>query len=140
MSGRSIELMEDESIEKIFQRKEVPRWQDQLTVRALVVSFMLSILFTFIVMKLNLTTGIVPSLGVSVGLLGFLFVNSWTKILHKAGFLNHPFTRQENTVVQTCVIASAGIAFSGQYTHTLYVCHIIDKMYYFVCRVTTFLK
>ncbi|KAG6401101.1 hypothetical protein SASPL_137946 [Salvia splendens] len=113
MSGRSMELMEDECIEKIFESKEVPRWQDQLTLRALVVSFMLSILFTFIVMKLNLTTGIVPSLGVSVGLLGFLFVNSWTKILHKSGFLTLPFTRQENTVVQTCVIASAGIAFSG---------------------------
>ncbi|KAJ4867269.1 putative metal-nicotianamine transporter YSL8 [Raphanus sativus] len=64
-------------------------------------------------MKLNLTTGIIPSLNVSAGLLGFFFVKTWTKMLHKSGLLKQPFTRQENTVIQTCVVASSGIAFSG---------------------------
>ncbi|XP_043695241.1 probable metal-nicotianamine transporter YSL7 [Telopea speciosissima] len=64
-------------------------------------------------MKLNLTTGIIPSLNVSAGLLGFFFVKTWTKFLEKTGWLKQPFTRQENTVIQTCVVASAGIAFSG---------------------------
>ncbi|EYU25659.1 hypothetical protein MIMGU_mgv1a018719mg, partial [Erythranthe guttata] len=100
------------STEKTFEGTEVPTWQKQLTVRAFVVSFVLGILFTFIVMKLNLTTGIIPSLNVSAGLLGFFFVKTWTKFLEKSGLLKQPFTRQENTVIQTCVVATSGIAFS----------------------------
>lgn len=104
-----------ESIERIFECKEVPSWQSQLTVRAFVVSFILGVLFTFIVMKLNLTTGIIPSLNVSAGLLGFFFVKTWTTFLAKSGLLKQPFTRQENTVIQTCVVATSGIAFSGMH-------------------------
>lgn len=104
---------ETTSVEKDFEGSEVPKWEQQLTIRAFVVSFVLSILFTFIVMKLNLTTGIIPSLSVSAGLLGFFFVKTWTTLLDKSGYLKQPFTRQENTVIQTCVVASSGIAFSG---------------------------
>lgn len=103
-----------QSIERIFESKQVPSWQSQLTLRAFCVSLVLGILFTFIVMKLNLTTGIIPSLNVSAGLLGFFFVKTWTKFLEKSGFLKQPFTRQENTVIQTCVVATSGIAFSGK--------------------------
>ncbi|KAL2499116.1 putative metal-nicotianamine transporter YSL7 [Abeliophyllum distichum] len=109
-----------ESIEKIFESKEVPSWKNQLTFRAFFVSFILGILFTFIVMKLNLTTGIIPSLNVSAGLLGFFFVKTWTKFLEKSGLLKQPFTRQENTVIQTCVVASSGIAFSGGFGSYLF--------------------
>ncbi|KAJ9166337.1 hypothetical protein P3X46_021109 [Hevea brasiliensis] len=101
------------SVEQMFESQGVPSWREQLTWRAFGVSFVLSILFSFIVMKLNLTTGIIPSLNVSAGLLGFFFVRTWTKILEKSGLLKHPFTRQENTVIQTCVVAYSGIAFSG---------------------------
>nr|DAD32412.1 TPA_asm: hypothetical protein HUJ06_011263 [Nelumbo nucifera] len=101
------------SFERTFECKEIPPWQNQLTLRAFVVSFLLGILFTFIVMKINLTTGIIPSLNVSAGLLGFFFVKSWTKLLEKSGMLRQPFTRQENTIIQTCVVAISGIAFSG---------------------------
>ncbi|EPS70080.1 hypothetical protein M569_04676 [Genlisea aurea] len=100
-------------------RKAVVRWSRlrrysrQLTLRAFFVAFILAILFTFIVMKLNLTTGIIPSLNVSAGLLGFFFVKTWTK------FLNQPFTRQENTVIQTCVVAASGIAFSASWDSSL---------------------
>lgn len=104
---------EEETVEKIFESQEVPPWQKQLTFRAFLVSFILGILFTFIVMKLNLTTGIIPSLNVSAGLLGFFFVKTWTAFLEKSGLLKQPFTRQENTVIQTCVVATSGIAFSG---------------------------
>ncbi|KAL3625598.1 putative metal-nicotianamine transporter ysl7 [Castilleja foliolosa] len=110
----------NESIERIFDGKEVPSWQKQLTLRAFFVSFILGILFTFIVMKLNLTTGIIPSLNVSAGLLGFFFVKTWTKFLEKSGLLKQPFTRQENTVIQTCVVASSGIAFSGGFGSYLF--------------------
>ena len=110
---------EEHSVERIFENQEVPSWRKQLTVRAFVVSFVLSILFSIIVMKLNLTTGIIPSLNVSAGLLGFFFVKTWTKLLHKSGLLRQPFTRQENTVIQTCVVASSGIAFSGMLSFLL---------------------
>ncbi|KAF7831193.1 putative metal-nicotianamine transporter YSL7 [Senna tora] len=86
----------------------------------MVVSLVLGVLFTFIVMKINLTTGIIPSLNVSAGLLGFFFLKTWTKVLQKAGMLNQPFTRQENTVIQTCVVASSGIAFSGGFGSYLF--------------------
>ncbi|KAB1211111.1 putative metal-nicotianamine transporter YSL7 [Morella rubra] len=108
------------STEEIFSSKEVPSWQKQLTLRAFVVSFVLSVLFAFIVMKLNLTTGIIPSLNVSAGLLGFFFIKTWTKVLEKSGMLRQPFTRQENTVIQTCVVASSGIAFSGGFGSYLF--------------------
>ncbi|KAL9324327.1 hypothetical protein ACSQ67_009184 [Phaseolus vulgaris] len=111
---------EEVSVERVFQHLLVPSWRNQLTGRAFVVSFALSILFSFIVMKLNLTTGIIPSLNVSAGLLGFFFVKTWTKFLEKSGMLRQPFTRQENTVIQTCVVASSGIAFSGGFGSYLF--------------------
>ncbi|CAH1433353.1 unnamed protein product [Lactuca virosa] len=117
---RSTDAAELESVERIFESKKVPPWQNQLTLRAFVVSFILGILFTFIVMKLNLTTGIIPSLNVSAGLLGFFFVKTWTKFLDKSGLLKQPFTRQENTVIQTCVVATSGIAFSGGFGSYLF--------------------
>ncbi|CAK8532312.1 unnamed protein product [Lathyrus sativus] len=112
--GTRLSREDEASVEKVFKHLLVPTWQNQLTIRAFVVSFFLSVLFSFIVMKLNLTTGIIPSLNVSAGLLGFFFVKTWTKFLEKSDMLKQPFTRQENTVIQTCVVASSGIAFSGK--------------------------
>ncbi|PAN40725.1 hypothetical protein PAHAL_7G335700 [Panicum hallii] len=103
-----------ESVERVFEGRAVPGWREQVTLRALAVSALLGAMFSVIVMKLNLTTGIIPSLNVSAGLLGFFLLTSWTKLLDKAGVASvRPFTRQENTVVQTCVVACSGIAFSG---------------------------
>ncbi|TKW05529.1 hypothetical protein SEVIR_7G182400v4 [Setaria viridis] len=101
------------SVERAFEGQPVPSWREQLTVRAFVVSFFLSVMFSVIVMKLNLTTGIIPSLNVSAGLLSFFFVRLWTKAIESMGLLRQPFTRQENTVIQTCVVAAYDIAFSG---------------------------
>ncbi|ERN09449.1 hypothetical protein AMTR_s00029p00088380 [Amborella trichopoda] len=101
--NRGEEERESLSVEQIFESKSVPPWQEQLTFRAFFVSFVLGIMFSVIVMRFNLTTGIIPSLNVSAGLLGFFFVKSWTKFLEKVGALKQPFTRQENTVIQTCV-------------------------------------
>jgi hypothetical protein len=102
------------SVERAFKDTPVPSWREQLTVRAFVVSFFLAVMFSVIVMKLNLTTGIIPSLNVSAGLLGFFFVRIWTKAIESLGLLKQPFTRQENTVIQTCVVAAYGLAFSGK--------------------------
>nr|MBA0843181.1 hypothetical protein [Gossypium armourianum] len=100
-------------VEAAFKGTPVPPWNKQITVRAVVTSLVLSLVFNFIVCKLNLTTGVIPSLNVAAGLLGFAVVKTWTTVLEKLGLLKQPFTRQENTVIQTCVVASSGIAFSS---------------------------
>lgn len=101
------------SLEKAFEGKTLPTWNEQITVRAVVVSAGLGTFLSFIVMKLNITSGIVPSLNVSAGLLAFFMMKTWTSALERCGVFPRPFTRQENTVVQTCVISCSSIAFSG---------------------------
>lgn len=101
-------------VEDAFKNLEVPSWRNQITFRALFTSFVLSIVFNFIVCKLNLTTGVIPSLNVAAGLLGFAILKGYTSILEQLGLMKQPFTRQENTVIQTCVVASSGIAFSSK--------------------------
>jgi hypothetical protein len=96
-----------------FKDVPVPLWWEQITVRGLVVSGILGCVFCLITHKLNLTVGVIPSLNVAAGLLGFFFVKSWTVFLSKLGISSKPFTRQENTVIQTCVVACMGLAFSG---------------------------
>ncbi|PWA48283.1 hypothetical protein CTI12_AA489810 [Artemisia annua] len=107
------EESEAAAMERVFSTQEVPSWRNQITIRAIVTSCILSIVFNFIVCKLNLTTGVIPSLNVAAGLLGFAMLKAWTALLNKCGLLKQPFTRQENTVIQTCVVASSGIAFSS---------------------------
>ncbi|KAJ4972722.1 hypothetical protein NE237_005896 [Protea cynaroides] len=107
-SKKSNEVQEEEnhqadqlSVEQTFESQRVPSWQEQLTLRAFVVGLLLSTLFSFIVMKLNLTTGIIPSLNVSAGLLGFFFVKTWTKFLEKTGgFGSYLFGMSETVAKQ----------------------------------------
>ncbi|KAJ8459537.1 hypothetical protein OPV22_032463 [Ensete ventricosum] len=70
-------------------------------------------MYVVIVMKLNLTTGLVPTITVWAALLAFVILRSWTRLLHKVGVVAAPFTRQENTVVQTCAVACCSIAIRG---------------------------
>ncbi|CAM0947274.1 unnamed protein product [Alopecurus aequalis] len=91
----------------------VPPWLEQLTVRGIVVSAILGVLFCLIAHKLNLTVGIIPSLNVAAGLLGYFLARTWTATLARFGIVSKPFTKQENTVIQTCVVACYGIALSG---------------------------
>jgi hypothetical protein len=107
-------------VERVFADKAVPSWREQLTLRAFVINALLAVMFSVIVMKLNLTTGIIPSLNVSVGLLGFFFVCMWTAAAERMGFLRQPFTRQENTVIQTCVVSAYDISFSGGFGSYLF--------------------
>ncbi|CAD5178835.1 unnamed protein product [Musa acuminata subsp. malaccensis] len=94
-------------------REKIPPWREQITVRGLLVSAVLGALFCIITHKLNLTVGVIPSLNVAAGLLGFFFIKSWTEFASRIGLCVKPFTRQENTVIQTCVVACYGLAFSG---------------------------
>jgi hypothetical protein len=97
----------------VDDKDQIPAWWEQVTLRGLVVSAIIGSVFCVITHKLNLTVGVIPSLNVAAGLLGFFFVKSWTSALGSFGFSASPFTRQENTVIQTCVVACYGIAFSG---------------------------
>ncbi|KAF2299285.1 hypothetical protein GH714_031293 [Hevea brasiliensis] len=54
-------------MEKAFKETEVPPWTKQITIRAMATSFGLSVVFNFIACKLNLTTGVIPSLNVAAG-------------------------------------------------------------------------
>ncbi|KAI3508094.1 hypothetical protein L1887_23095 [Cichorium endivia] len=93
--------------------KRMPPWNKHITIRGLVASLLIGIMYSVIVMKLNLTTGLVPNLNVSAALLAFVFIRTWTKLVHKAGFITTPFTRQENTIIQTCAVACYSIAVGG---------------------------
>lgn len=122
-------------MEDAFKDVEVPSWRKQITFRAMVTSLLLSIVFNFIVCKLNLTTGVIPSLNVAAGLLGFAIVKAWTSLLEKFGVLKQPFTRQENTVIQTCVVASSGIAFSSMCSlDFIYINHFLNVVLYIIIR------
>ncbi|EYU19676.1 hypothetical protein ABFS82_06G098300 [Erythranthe guttata] len=95
------------------ETKTIPPWKEQITVRGIVASLIIGIIYSIIVMKLNLTTGLVPNLNVSAALLAYVFITSWTKILVKANIVTTPFTRQENTIIQTCTVACYSIAVGG---------------------------
>ena len=94
--------------------KRVQPWTRQLTIRGVTASIIIGSVYSVIAMKLNLTTGLVPNLNVSAALLAFIFVRTWTKTLQKAGFVTKPFTRQENTMIQTCAVACYSISVGGK--------------------------
>nr|BAK03369.1 predicted protein [Hordeum vulgare subsp. vulgare] len=91
----------------------VPPWTEQLTLRGLVVSVAVGTMYSVIVMKLNLTTGLNPTLNVSAALISFVMLRGWTQALARLGLVVRPLTRQENTVVQTCAVACYSIGSAG---------------------------
>uniref|UniRef100_A0ACD5V3Z8 Uncharacterized protein n=1 Tax=Avena sativa TaxID=4498 RepID=A0ACD5V3Z8_AVESA len=97
-----------------YERGRVPPWREQLTARGMVASLAVGAMYSIIVMKLVLTTGLVPTLNVSAALIAFVVLRGWTKALARLGFAARPFTHQENTVVQTCAVACYSIAVGGQ--------------------------
>ncbi|KAM0015618.1 putative oligopeptide transporter, OPT superfamily [Helianthus debilis subsp. tardiflorus] len=90
-------------------------WTQQITVRGIVASVILGCIYSIIAMKLNLTTGMTPNMNVSAALLAFVFMRTWTKMLQKSGISSVPFTRHENTMIQTCSVACYSIAIGGGY-------------------------
>ena len=121
-SEREAQEMESENFEEQCKNEQedldnttrrLPPWTKQITIRGIMASILIGVIYSVIVMKLNLTTGLVPNLNVSAALLAFVFLRSWTNLLQKAGFVTTPFTRQENTTVQTCAVACYSIAVGG---------------------------
>ncbi|XP_028790728.1 metal-nicotianamine transporter YSL3 isoform X2 [Neltuma alba] len=114
---REIENLNAEEMEGVrIVPEDVSRiapWTRQITLRGLIASILIGIIYSVIVMKLNLTTGLVPNLNVSAALLGFVFIRTWAKLLEKAKIVSTPFTKQENTIIQTCAVACYSIAVGG---------------------------
>lgn len=111
---RLLEKAEMERTENESQStKRIPPWTKQVTFRGVIVSILIGSLYSVIAMKLNLTTGLSPNLNVSAGLLAFIFMRAWTKVLDKFGIVTIPFTPQENTMIQTCAVACYSIAVGG---------------------------
>jgi uncharacterized oligopeptide transporter (OPT) family protein len=102
------------SVESEGSKRIQQPWTKQITIRGMVVSIMIGTMYSVIAMKLNLTTGLVPNLNVSAALIAFVFIRTWTKMLTKAGFVSKPFTKQENTMIQTCAVACYSIAVGGE--------------------------
>ncbi|CAD6262999.1 unnamed protein product [Miscanthus lutarioriparius] len=71
------------SVEQAFADQPVPSWREQLTVRAFVVGALLSVVFNVILMKIDLTTGINPSLNVCASLLSYFLLRTWTRPGHR---------------------------------------------------------
>lgn len=112
--GMEIERADLEEVRnEVEDVKMIPPWRDQITIRGIVASVLIGIIYSIIVMKLNLTTGLVPNLNVSAALLAYVFITTWTKILQKANVVTAPFTRQENTIIQTCAVACYSISVGG---------------------------
>jgi hypothetical protein len=107
---------EGPSTERAFEVSPVPPWTEQVTARAVAASLLLGAALSGIMMNLVFTSGIIPTLNISAGLLGFFLLKAWTRLL---GVTYPPFTRQENAVVQTCVVACASMTHSGTCYHAI---------------------
>ncbi len=62
--------------------------------RSVVLGAIYGAVFSIIVHKLNLTTGVIPSLGMSIALIDFFTIKLWNGILAKMHFGVFPFTPQ----------------------------------------------
>jgi OPT family oligopeptide transporter len=99
--------------------RKIPAWHEQITIRAIIVAAGIGFIFNLMVMKLGFTVGIIPSLNIAAGLIGFTATKLYVYLMSLTGLTVKPFTRQENTVIQTCVVACYGLAFSGGFTNFL---------------------
>ncbi|KAL3362519.1 hypothetical protein AABB24_015093 [Solanum stoloniferum] len=111
MEERVEEEEEEEELAESAMR--IQPWTKQITLRGIIASTIIGSIYSVIQMKMNLTTGINPNLNVSAALLAYVFIQAWTKIIKKLGFVSVPFTRQENTMIQTCSVACYSIALGG---------------------------
>lgn len=126
------EMETEEQVEELYSSTPVPKWTHQLTSRGLIVSGIIGTIFAVTIHKLMFTVGVIPILNISAGLFGYFFIRLWTSLLSRFGIHSKPFTRQENTVIQTCVVSCASITFSGGYG--LYLTGMDEQTYKVVGR------
>lgn len=54
--------------------------------------------FSIIIHKLNLTSGVIPSMGMAIALINFFSVQSWNALLKRFNINTLPFTPQVNVL------------------------------------------
>lgn len=104
---------EEPSVEVAFAGQPPPPWWRQVTARSVVVSAVLGAVLSFMSMRIGLTAGVGPTFNIVASLLGFFVIKSWTRLLARCGVASQPFTRQENVVLQTCIISCSTLSFYG---------------------------
>ncbi|KAJ1256323.1 hypothetical protein BS78_K046900 [Paspalum vaginatum] len=110
---------DETSVEALFAGQPPAPWWRQVTARSVAASVVLGGVFSFMMMRMGLTIGLVPSFNMSASLVSFFVIGSWTRLLSSCGVATQPFTRQENVVVQTCVIACSTLSLYGGFTSFL---------------------
>lgn len=104
----------------------------ELPLRALVVSCAMGAFSTIYILKMALMLNSIPPVNLFAGGFGFVFISTWTKLLNATGLLSQPFTRQENTVIHTCVDSIISIALSGEFSLSSKINPITDYMSWLV--------
>ncbi|KAL6848371.1 hypothetical protein ACP4OV_021665 [Aristida adscensionis] len=104
---------EGPSIERAFEGEPIQAWTEQITVRSMVVSILLGTILSSVGMNLIFTSGMVPALNIPAAMLSLFLLKTWTGMLRRFDVSHLPFTRQENTIIQTCVVACASMVSSG---------------------------
>ncbi|KAJ6945945.1 hypothetical protein NC651_000882 [Populus alba x Populus x berolinensis] len=89
IEGVEMEMEVDPQDEPEGSRRPQP-WTEQITVRGFIASILIGAIYSVIVMKLNLTTGLAPNFNVSAALLAFVFVRSWTKCFEGQDLSSNP--------------------------------------------------
>ena len=80
----------------------LPNWRSQITIRGVLVAILVGTVLTFISMRLNLMTSpIFPSFAVPSALMAYVVMKVWTRIFSQV----LPFTKQENTIIQTMAVS-----------------------------------
>ncbi|KAL6843722.1 hypothetical protein ACP4OV_026293 [Aristida adscensionis] len=103
--------------EQVFEAEPVPSRAETITTRSVAVGVVLGAALSVVTMKLKLATGLMPSLTIPAGLLAFFLPPVWVRVKDLFELAHVPFTRQENTVIQTFVVACSSIAYSGKCVH-----------------------
>ncbi|OEL24863.1 putative metal-nicotianamine transporter YSL18 [Dichanthelium oligosanthes] len=104
---------EGPSTERAFEGEPIRAWTEQITARSVVASILLGTILSSVGMNLVFMSGVVPSLNIPAAMLSLFLLKTWTHILRRFNVFHQPFTRQENTIIQTCVVACASMVSSG---------------------------
>ncbi|RCV05877.1 hypothetical protein SETIT_1G118000v2 [Setaria italica] len=104
---------EGPSTERAFEGEPVQAWTEQITVRSVVASILLGTILSTVGMNLVFMSGGVSPLNIPAAMLSLFLLKIWTHILRRFDVFHQPFTRQENTIIQTCVVACASMVSSG---------------------------
>ncbi|KAL6843721.1 hypothetical protein ACP4OV_026292 [Aristida adscensionis] len=101
------------STERAFEAEPVPSRAETMTARSLAVGAALGAAVSVVTMRLKLAMGFVPDLIIPADLLAFVLPPVWVRVNDLFETAHVPFTRQENTVIQTFVTACFTIAYNA---------------------------